>query len=334
MKKVFFLLMAVCLMSCGATGNDTEKFQTQRNKVVNVHDRVQAFDPGDFLFSRVAVLTVMGDYLVIQDSRNQEKLYHLYDRNSLRFLCSTGDKGQGPSELSGPWTPMYDRQRHKFYAVDPNYKKVFSFDIDSMMQNPDYLPVVKQEFVTSDEARSLLPKFYVNDTLTYGQVTEFYTDSRYRLVAMKWNMQTGQLWLNEHHQGRRTYGYVAYSQWHKLVVESDGAYDLLTLLDDELNLKCYVKGPKWNEKRDNLHHFGAVAIYGDYILALYDGTLWNEANSPRICHVFDLEGNYVKTLDFDYNVHTISIDEEKARMYVSMDDVIQFGYLDLKGILD
>ena len=156
MKKVIFLLMVVCLMFCGTTGNDTEKFQTQRNKVVNVHDRVQAFDPGD----------------------------------------------------------------------------------------------------------------------------------------------------------------------------------LLTLLDDELNLKCYVKGPKWNEKRDNLHHFGAVAIYGDYILALYDGTLWNEANSPRICHVFDLEGNYVKTLDFDYNVHTISIDEEKARMYVSMDDVIQFGYLDLKGILN
>ena len=116
-------------------------------------------------------------------------------------------------------------------------------------------------------------------------------------------------------------------------MECDGAYDLLTIMDGDLNLKCYIKGPKWNEKRDKLYHYRYADFYKNYILALYDGTLWADVNLPRICHVFDIEGNYIKTLDFDSNIITISVDEENDRLYITLDDEIQFGYMDLNEIL-
>ena len=329
MKKMFYLCVAVCLMLCGSACDGTKKFQN----VVNVHDKIQVFDPEEVMCSKVATLSVMGDYLIIRDSGDQGKLFHLFDKHNLQYLCSTGDKGQGPGELSGAWSTMYDEARHKFYVPDPNYLKIFSFDIDSLMKDPDYLPTVKQEIKKDDGGNYPLHAIYVNDTLAYGNGIQFY-EEKYRYIAMKWNMQTGQLWFNQHHQGKRTYGaYVAYSERHNLLVQSDGAYDELTFLDGDMNLIRYVKGPQWSEERDALSHFGSVDFYNDYIIVEYDGTGWAEGHYARICYVFDIQGNYVKTLNLDYNINTISVDEENDRLYITFIDEIQFGYLDLKGLL-
>ena len=328
MKKEVCFIMAVGLLTLCSACRGTEKFQN----VVNVHNQIVPFNPEGILCSSSARLSVMGDYLIIQDSRDQGKLYHLLDKRNLQYLCSTGDKGQGPGELSDAWCPMYDEARHKFYVPDPNFKKIFSFDIDSVMKDPDYLPTVKQEMAEGENRRDPISAIFVNDTLAYGKVADFYTGSKYRMISMKWNLQTGQMWLNEHHQGRRTYSNMAYSPSHNLVVESDGAYDLLTLMDGDMNLMRYIKGPHWSEERDKLYHFGDVAFYEDYIIAEYDGTLWADANLPRICHVFDIDGNYIKTLDFDYNINSISVDEENARLYITFNDEIQFGYLELSDL--
>jgi hypothetical protein len=51
-------------------------------------------------------------------------------------------------------------------------------------------------------------------------------------------------------------------------------------------------------------------------------------------NVFDLDGNYIKTLDVGYRIWRMSVDEDNDRLFFTFDDEIQFGYLDLKGILD
>ena len=63
MKKMFYLCVAVCLMLCGSACDGTKKFQN----VVNVHDKIQVFDPEEVMCSKVATLSVMGDYLIIRD---------------------------------------------------------------------------------------------------------------------------------------------------------------------------------------------------------------------------------------------------------------------------
>ena len=69
MKKMFYLCVAVCLMLCGSACDGTKKFQN----VVNVHDKIQVFDPEEVMCSKVATLSVMGDYLIIRDSGDQGK---------------------------------------------------------------------------------------------------------------------------------------------------------------------------------------------------------------------------------------------------------------------
>ena len=99
-------------------------------------------------------------------------------------------------------------------------------------------------------------------------------------------------------------------------------------------MKKHIYGPEWNENDDRIQHFLSVAIYKDWIIAAYDGKKSRDYGMPLICHVFDLEGNYVKTLDVGYKIWRISVDEANDRLYFSFQDIYQFGYLDLKDILN
>ena len=50
-------------------------------------------------------------------------------------------------------------------------------------------------------------------------------------------------------------------------------------------------------------------------------------------HVFDLKGNYQQTLDVGYKMRQCTYDKTHHRLFMVFNDEIQFGYLDLKGIL-
>ena len=50
--------------------------------------------------------------------------------------------------------------------------------------------------------------------------------------------------------------------------------------------------------------------------------------------IFDLNGNYLKTLETDYRIVKFCYDKDNNRLIMSLDDEIQFGYLNLDGILD
>ena len=47
-----------------------------------------------------------------------------------------------------------------------------------------------------------------------------------------------------------------------------------------------------------------------------------------------LDGNYLKTLETGYKIARFCYDRDNNRILLSMDDDIQFGYLDMKEFLD
>ena len=111
--------------------------------------------------------------------------------------------------------------------------------------------------------------------------------------------------------------------------------DLMTICDFNGNLKCNIYGPKWvNEITQTQHYSLGVEFCGDKILALYSGgDHRTDAYYPTEFLVFDLNGNYLKTLETGYMITDFCYDKENNRLIINLNDEIQFAYLDLEGII-
>lgn len=57
------------------------------------------------------------------------------------------------------------------------------------------------------------------------------------------------------------------------------------------------------------------------------------SNNPDKFLIFDLKGNYLKTLNPGYTLSTCCYDKENNRIILKLNDDIQFAYLDLDGII-
>lgn len=176
---------------------------------------------------------------------------------------------------------------------------------------------------------------FINDSLCYGTFS-IPAGNNYQDISGKWDMSTGAITLhNQKYPDLKVERVVSdYSKKYNLLAECNTRYDLINVFDGDLILKFRIFGPNWNKDGDYKSHFKSVVFYNNYIITSYDGTLYEEYNKPKVCHVFDIDGNYVKTLHVGYKIWRMSVDEDNARLYFTFDDEIQFGYLDLKGILE
>ena len=101
-------------------------------------------------------------------------------------------------------------------------------------------------------------------------------------------------------------------------------------------------GSKWNDIRQNtFSFFGKSAFCKDKIVAIYEEgnnrIIENEGrrgNYPSNFVVFDIHGNYIQTLETGYSqILRFCYDNENNRIIMIMNDMIQFAYLDLDGIV-
>ena len=87
-------------------------------------------------------------------------------------------------------------------------------------------------------------------------------------------------------------------------------------------------------------YFNAVAFCGDKIIASYlggkrfsEGQGEPKVNYPKKFLVFDLAGNHLATLDVGIPMFSFCYDADHNRIIMAFDNEIQFGYLDLDGLL-
>ena len=77
---------------------------------------------------------------------------------------------------------------------------------------------------------------------------------------------------------------------------------------------------------------------GRCIIILYTGgdkfIAERKVNPATKFLIFDLNGNHLKTLETDYHIVRFCYDEDHNRLIMSLNEDIQFAYLDLDGLLD
>ncbi|WP_455629157.1 6-bladed beta-propeller [Parabacteroides chinchillae] len=339
MKNLTYLLIALINWSCIQNSN-TEKYQTNRDNINNVHDKIKEIKIEDVLISRSCKLQEVGDCLIIGDYKSPDKLIHIFTKNDFRYITSTAYLGQGPGEIANMGYIGSDETDH-FFVSDHGKQKIFSYDLDSILMHPSYEPKVKMKI-----NKKLFPDSYkyINDTLCIGRIIEPTGSYGYKQSIAKWNMETGEIvpMKYEHPDIEKKRTVFAVSTKDNIYVECYHYHDLITICALDGTLLYNIYGPKWNSETSNkVFYYGNVAICSNHIFISYSGETTFiksqdgavKSNLPTKLLIFDMNGNYIKTLETGYKIIDFCYDSQNKRVIMNFNDDIQFGYLEIDKII-
>ena len=226
MNKLLYLLLIIASWSC-SQNPETEKHQNKRDQVIDVRDRVKEFSTQDVLIGRISRSYLIDDYLIVTDYNAPDKLIHLFDKNTFEHLASSTYQGQGPGEITIIGHVEFDEANRRFFVSDHGKLKIFAYDLDSVLTNPDYQPSVK-----TDMKKKQFPDryLYLNDTLCIAQIIEPIGNNNYKPSVARWDMSTGEIIpMPYEFPGLKKVRFIyAASAEHKLYVQCYTQYDLMT----------------------------------------------------------------------------------------------------------
>lgn len=333
MKRILYILFVLVLAGCNRN-TDTGKFQSDRNNVVDVGNKLKELYTDEVLIGAYPKLHLGCGYLIVSDYKSYEKLIHFFSLENFDHVLSIGDVGQGPKEITSIGHLEVDEEHRKLYVSDHGKNKVLSYDIDSLIASP-----ASYEFQTKVRIKEgLFPSSYcyINDTLSYARIIRPTSASTFEQGVGKWNMVTGEMEMMpySHPDIEMKRSLFDVSLKHNIYAEVYLRHDLISICDLNGNLKCNIYGPDWNRGgRSHISCFGGVQVTDDYIMASYSGGNYDKEYDPRKILIFDMEGDYIKTLDFKREIIDFCYDHVHNRIILSFNDDMQFGYLDLNGLI-
>jgi hypothetical protein len=323
------LLFANCAGDSG-----TEKHQHSRSKVVDVKNKVKGIVIDDVLIGDWSSLYLLDKYLIVEDPRSWDEQIHLFDKNTFLYLRSTAPLGQGPHEITNIGHVGVNEMSKEFYVADNSKYKIFRYSIDSLLSNEHYIPTIKTNLRTDQ-----IPSWYkyINDTLSICEIILPTSVSTFQVAVGKWNMISGEITFMEYTNPeiKRKRVALAVSPEHYIYVECYRHNDLMTICTLDGHLKYNIYGPHWNNANSNrMLYFGDVQFCKDKIVAVYANKAnFSDDSLATQLLVFDLTGNYIKTLDVGYRIIHTCYDADNDRLLFAFDDEIQFGYLPMEGLL-
>lgn len=329
---IYILFLLFCL-SCSRSESQKEKYQTKRDNIVSVKEKIKEIPVDEILLGNIGIPYILGDYLLIEgDCAINNKCVHLFDRRSFRYVKSVIDIGAGPEEITRMGHIGIDKEHRRFYLSDFGKQKIFSYSIDSLLEKDFY---VGEEKVLMDINSFPADYEYINDTLCIARVINPVGTSDFVPRVARWNMQTGKIIpispLREDVEQKRIT--CAASELYGLYVEMYNKVDLLSIGDFSGNVKVNIYGPDWGDSHSqNAYYSHAVFCRDGKWIVSFSGEEYATAKTTKLL-VFDIEGNYIKTLETGYDILSFCYDDKSDRLIFNFNDDIQIGYLDLKEIL-
>lgn len=340
MMKYVYLSLLIIFSSC-AKQSETEIYQSSRDNTLQVRDKVKEIVINDVLIGQISPLCILDDYLIIGDVKSQDAMLHIFDKNDFRYLNSVLKRGEGPNEITNMGYIGIDKEERKFNISDHGKQKILSYDIDSILCDSLYIPNVKAVM-----NKKMFPNKYklLKDSLYLALIIEPTGNSGYKEAITKWNIKTGEMknMPYEHTEIEKKRVDFDLSTEHGQYVECYLYQDLMTICDQNGNLKYNIYGPNWdNGRKDKFSFYCGVNYCKDKIIALYSGkeTFYRSSVGgtkvyrPTQFLIFDLNGKYISTLETEYQILNFCYDEDNNRIIMSLDDDIQFAYLSMDGII-
>lgn len=342
MKYIAIFIILASITSCRSNQADTEKYQSKRDNIVNVKDKVHPieFENMNFANSRIFLLD---KFLIILDHQDAANHIHIFDKNNFGFFTSTAPKGKGQGEFVNIGQIAVNEKERTFYVNDHGKHCIFEYSIDSVIVNPYYIP---KEKVKMNNKLFPLEYDYYHDTLSLALTMKPIGNNDFMQIVGRWNMNNGELKLMPYEHPTPVKRRITYASSiaDNLYVECYIRHDLMTICDLDGNLKYNIYGPAWSEDGTQTAHYGKAFFTKDKIVALYSGNkkFFLDKNKrtrpsyPDKMLIFNKTGDYIKTLDIGLQVSDYKYDKETNRVFMVLENEypMQFAYLDLEGIID
>ncbi|PKQ66526.1 hypothetical protein BZG01_10905 [Labilibaculum manganireducens] len=317
----------------------SKTFQESSDKTVNVKDKITDIKT-DLLFQYCS-MTISDSILIINElTPSNAKGIHFFNKNSFKYITSTGFMGKGPGEITvlGESRSSYNS---KAIWVDDYGKMVsWKFPIDSILSNENFIPTEKLKMnKDSFQVKSV----FINDSITIGRSVIPTSYHSMDISTTKLNNYTYKIeeygYIYPDLKGRESYSSFDLSTKNEIYTTCFSYVDLITICDLKGNLRYNIYGPQWNPKETKgIQFYGVVKTYKNYIIASYIGdkhvVFTDEGGrvdiAPSKLLVFDINGNYVKTIEVGYEFSEFCIDEENNRVIAYFDNRINpLGYFSL-----
>ena len=282
-----------------------DKYQQHSGNVIDVKDLVKEIVIDTPLIGGFARPYILGEYLILTDPQSEENQISIFDKKDFSYIAGTGHMGEGPNEITRLGEIILNEKRRRFYVADYGKMKTLEYELDSVLLNPNYLPIHKTEI--NRIATPVMFSFF-NDTLCYACSMTAEPGKHFQESLVTWNMETGDmdLLITGHPKIERQRIRYAVSLEHNLIAVSYDYHDLLVTYDLQGNLKHNVYGPNWNDATSNamIYYYGSIVICNNRIVVGYSGERNPEMGQIHVRNllVYDLEGNYIKTLKIGYNI--------------------------------
>ncbi|RNC63258.1 6-bladed beta-propeller [Proteiniphilum sp. X52] len=329
---IFLLIFFLTLPNCKQY-SEKEKQHKSRDNIINIQNLLREIRFDSVYFSNFAKIYPTRKHLIVSDYKSLTNHIYLFDKTNFKLLAETAPHGQGPNEITNLGHIAVNEQENAFYVTDHGKQKIFAYHSDSVIMNSSYKPAVKLNIKEQQFPNEYI---FVNDSICFGTIMEP-TNSGFDIVTAKWNINSGEIspMKYKHPEIKRKRISFAFSKEQEIYVECYNHHDLFTICDLEGNLKYNIYGKKWDNRMSNeTRYFGNVAICNDMIIASYSGKSRLSGNSlPSEILVFEVDGDYIKTLEVGYNIVGLYHDRYLNRIIFHLDDAMQFAYIDLDEIV-
>ncbi|MFI3304452.1 MAG: BF3164 family lipoprotein [Rikenellaceae bacterium] len=342
-NRTYTLIISLLFALSCARNSGTERWQTDRDNIVDVAQRIKCIDTKDVYISQMSTPYLVDKYLLITDYKSMDRLIHIFDKNTFRYVTSRINKGRGPAEIISIGNVTSSKQRGEIYVSDNGKQAIYTYSLDSLLKSNSYVPRLK---LSHSKKYAIADYEYINDTLSVGLAIVGLGSGDFKASVVAINFETGDVeFMKYEHPDivKPRFDYAA-SLEHNIYVESFAHHNLMTICDLSGNLKYNIYGDGWSTEVSNENKFyGKTVICKDRIVASFAGKerLFRRddgstgVNFPDKLIVFDIDGNYLKTLNLGHQIHRICYDEEGDRLIFSLqNDLHQFAYLELDGLLN
>lgn len=156
LQRLYILLLTFSM--CYGCRPDAEGiWQTERNNVTDVTDRIQIVCAAQYDVAMTGTLVpyVIGPYVMITDHNMINGAIHVFRIGDMRYLTSFGKPGGYSGEIAALGHVAWDDVHKEILVADLGHLMIYGFPLDSILQHPDAAPIVRSKL-----QKSSYPQFF------------------------------------------------------------------------------------------------------------------------------------------------------------------------------
>lgn len=140
--NLFLALLTILQLCSCKNSSENIKYYDADLKVINVKDKIQNLNilTQDKDISIFGTPYILNDYLIMSDYKSPDKLIHIFNKNTFKYITSVGDRGMGPKEIANMGRIATDERTNTFYVIDYGQQSILKYPIDSVLSTPNYAP--------------------------------------------------------------------------------------------------------------------------------------------------------------------------------------------------